>query len=310
MNSLKFWVIAVVVVAVAAGGIAAVTLHNFGKREEDAREKEAEKPRVIQVKYVHPRKGALERLCVQPGSVQSFKSIKLFARVPGFLKYLDVDIGDHVKEGDLLALIDVPDIEAQLDRNLAFVEKAKSQLDQMKSRVDVAVANQQAAEAEVDFAKAMARSASAWVAYRKIQLGRMFDLMKSGSIEERVYDESKERYEASFESEIAANVKIATTKAQVVASKAKVKQAQADVKEAEAEVQVAEAEFKKTKVDLDFASITAPFDGVITYRSVNAGDDNNTGDFVRAANSGAEHRTPAHHRPHRPVPRRGAGSRS
>jgi HlyD family secretion protein len=270
MTKVQFLIVGVLVLAVGC------TRHH-GKPSENEPTEHVEK---IQVKFINPRKGALERLCVQPGSVQTFESIDLFAEVPGYLKVQTVDIGDHVKKGKELAIVDVPDIEAQKERNIAMVSKAQAQLQQMKSHVDVAAANLDAAEAAVEQADANQRAATAWVKYRKIQLGRMEYLVKNNSIEDRLYDESKERHDASVESEIAARAAIKTTKANVVASKAKIKQAEADVIAADAEIKVAEAEVKKAEVRLKFATIKAPFDGVITFRGMNPKD------FVRAADSG------------------------
>ena len=237
-------------------------------------------PSAAQVKVIHPRKGALERLCVQPGSVHSFESIQLYAKVPGFLEKQSVDIGDKVKKGDVLAQVFVPDIKAQVERNEAAVAKTQAQLKQMEARVDVAKANLDAAQAAVEQAEATFKSSSAWVRYRKIQLGRMDSLVKDSAVEDRLYDESKERHDASIETENAAKAAISTTKANVLASRAKIKQAEADVVEADAEIRVAKAELKKSQVNLDFATIRAPFDGVITYRSMNPGD------FVKAGNDG------------------------
>lgn len=235
----------------------------------------------VQVKVINPRKGALQRLCVQPGSVHSFESIQLYAQVPGFLEKQNVDIGDKVKKGDVLAQVFVPDIRAQVERNEALVSKTEAQLTQMKSRVDVAKANLDAAVAGVDQAEANFKSAAATLRYRKIQLGRMDSLVKDSAIEDRLYDESMQRHDAAVEYENAAKAAIVTSKANVVSCKAKIEQANADVIEAEAEINVAKAELKKSRVNLDFATIKAPFDGVITYRSMNPWD------FVRAANGGA-----------------------
>lgn len=269
MTHAKLWVVGLIAVALGAGckGRHAPLAEDVGA--------------AAQVKVIHPRKGALARLCIQPGSVHTFESVRLFAKVPGFLKFQDVDIGAHVVEGSLLALVDVPDIEAQVERNLAAVEKTKSQYLQMKSRVDVAQANLKALQATVSFAVAKADSAKAWVKYRKIQLGRMEELALGKNIEQRLVDESLKYYEAAVETENAAKAEITSANANVVAGNARIKQAEADVLEAEAEIKVAKAELKRSEVDVDFASITAPFHGVITYRGMNKGD------FVRAANSGA-----------------------
>jgi RND family efflux transporter MFP subunit len=153
----------------------------------------------------------------------------------------------------------------------------------MKARVDSVKAELEAAKAAVIQAEATAKSAAAWVRFRDKQYKRMKELFVLKSIEEAVVDESKERYEASVQSELAAVAAIATTKANVVAFVAKIEAARADVALADAEVDVAQAELDRSEVLRGFATITAKFDGVVTQRSLFPGD------FVRSANEGSNH---------------------
>jgi HlyD family secretion protein len=238
-------------------------------------EENAEAP--IAVTTVRPRKGAMARLTTQPGSVHAFESVQLFAKVSGFLKSQAVNIGDRIKAGQVLAVVDVPELEKQAQRDRAAVDQADAKVDQMKARVDSAKADLEAAKATLKQAEAGAKSAAAWVRWRTIQHQRMKDLFATHSIEEKLVDESKERKEAAIESEQAAQAAIGTAVAQISAKGAKIVQANADVTAAQAEVKVAQAELERVQVQLGFAKIIAPFDGVVTHRSMFPGD------FVRAA---------------------------
>ena len=235
----------------------------------------------IPVKVIHPQKGLLERLSTQPGSIQAWESVRLFAKAPGFLEKQTVDIGDRVKKGDVLAVVAVPELEAQVKRNQAAVKQTRARVDQMKARVVCAEADLLAAKAAVTRAEAAARSAAAWVRYRHLQLGRMEALVKSKSIEQKLEDEAKENYEATVESELAAKETITANKAKVMAALAKIDLAKADVEEAKAEIEVAQADLERVSVQVAFATITAPFDGVITQRVFFPGD------YIRSANEGA-----------------------
>ena len=232
----------------------------------------------LAVTVIQPRKGAMQRLTTQPGSVQAFESVQLYAKVPGFLKSQSVDIGDRVKHGQILAVVDVPELEKQVQRNRAAVDQADAKVLQMQARVASARADLDAAGAEVKQAEATAKSSAAWVRFRSLQHQRMKSLFATQSIEEKLVDESKERYEASVETENASQAAVITTKAKVVACSAKIQQADADVAAAKSEVKLAQAELEKSQVMVDFATITAPFDGVVTFRGMFPGD------FVRAAN--------------------------
>ena len=237
---------------------------------------------MVPVKVVHPQKG-LERLSTQPGSIQAYESVKLFAKVAGFMKKQNVDIGDRVKAGQVLAVLDVPELESQVKRGKAVLAQARSRVVQMKARVNSVTAEHEASNAAVTQAEATAKSSAAWVRFRQKQYTRMKELFALKSIDERLVDESKERYEASVESELSSKAAILTSKAHVVAFAAKIESAQSDVAFAKAEVEVAEAELEKYTVQLGFATIKAPFDGVIAHRSYFPGD------FIRSANEGSGH---------------------
>jgi HlyD family secretion protein len=260
--------------AATAGTSAKVSFYG----DADASEDPPEPTGPVPVEVILPKKGAMARQTTQPGSVHAFESVDLYAKIPGFLKIQKVDIGDRIKRGEVLAVVDVPEQEKQVQRDRAAVAQTDALVLQTQARVATAKANLDAAGAEVKQAQANAKSAAAWVRFRALQLQRMRDLFATKSVEERLVDEAKERYEASVETEQAAEAAIITTKAKVAAAIAKIQQAEADVAEAKSEVQVAQANLEKAQVLLDYATIRAPFDGVVTYRSMFVGD------FVRAAN--------------------------
>jgi RND family efflux transporter MFP subunit len=74
-----------------------------------------------------------------PGDAQPIRGAALYGRVNGYLKWWRVDIGDHVKEGQLLAEISSPDVDDQLA--------------QAQANLILAKANLQAAEANLELAK-------------------------------------------------------------------------------------------------------------------------------------------------------------
>jgi HlyD family secretion protein len=161
------------------------------------------------------------------------------------------------------------------------VEQSKAKVNQMKAREVAVKADLNAALASVKQAKAAVESAKATLRYREQQYKRMSELAANRTIEDRVKDESQERFEAAAESERSAEETIVACEARVEAVKAKIVQAAADIEEALANVNVATADMEKTQALVDFATIKAPFNGVITKRTVFPGD------FVRAATGGS-----------------------
>ncbi|MFO0866197.1 MAG: efflux RND transporter periplasmic adaptor subunit [Gemmataceae bacterium] len=222
--------------------------------------------------------GKTERVVTQPGSVHAYQVVHVYAKASGFLKTQNVDIGSKVKKGDVLAIVDIPELTQSLAKARAVLAQAEARVEQMKSRDKSAIAEHEAALAGIAQAEANEKSASAMLRYRNRQHTRLKELFDSRSIDERLVDESKQQFEAAAEAERAATANIATSKAQAAAKQAKILEAHADVLEAKAGVEVARAEAQRLQVQVDFATIAAPFDGVVTARNMFPGD------YVRAAN--------------------------
>jgi RND family efflux transporter MFP subunit len=238
----------------------------------------------VHVEVVQPLKGDMDRTTTQPGTVQSYEYASLYAGVSGYLKTQTVDIGDRVKPGQLLATLDVPDLEKQVQKCEASLEQARARVHQMNARVASAKADLEAAQAAVIFAEANAKSKAADLRFRQKQYERMKELwQKDRAVDERLVDEKTEQRDAAQEAERSAVAGIASAKAQVSAANAKIQQAEADVLEAQAEVKVAQADLEKAQVMVKFATVVAPFAGVITHRSYFPGD------YIRSANEGSAH---------------------
>ena len=73
-----------------------------------------------------------------PGTTIPLTQAYVYARANGYLEKRYVDIGDHVKKGQLLALIDAPDLDAQVAQARQQVLQAERQLDQQKSQLALA----------------------------------------------------------------------------------------------------------------------------------------------------------------------------
>jgi len=80
------------------------------------------------VSVVHPQPSAPVQEIVLPANVQAITDSPIFARTTGYLKKWYVDIGAHVKKGQLLAVIETPEIDQQLRQARADLATAQANL--------------------------------------------------------------------------------------------------------------------------------------------------------------------------------------
>ena len=73
-----------------------------------------------------------------PGNARPFRGAALYARTTGYLKRWLVDIGDRVKEGQLLAEISTPDVDDQLAQARANLVLAKANLEVAEANLELA----------------------------------------------------------------------------------------------------------------------------------------------------------------------------
>jgi RND family efflux transporter MFP subunit len=78
------------------------------------------------VAVIHPKLGAPQQEIVIPGDMQPYADAGIFARTNGYLKKWYADIGTNVKEGQLLAEIDSPEIDQQLEQARADLATAQA----------------------------------------------------------------------------------------------------------------------------------------------------------------------------------------
>ena len=81
------------------------------------------------VNVVYPTAGPSENEIVLPGNLVAYNEAPIYARTNGYLKSWSADIGTKVKEGQVLAEIEAPDVDAQLRQANGTLAQAKANLD-------------------------------------------------------------------------------------------------------------------------------------------------------------------------------------
>jgi RND family efflux transporter MFP subunit len=179
----KRWlVLAVAVIVVATLLISGIRSR---VRARAALDTETVQAALTAVSVVSPKRTTPAEEIILPGNVQPYISSPIYARTNGYLKKWYFDIGAHVKQGELLAVIETPEVDQQLEQarsnlltaqanlELASITKARYQ-GLLKSNavsqqdVDNAVGTYNANNAIVEADKAAVQQYSALVSFEKV----------------------------------------------------------------------------------------------------------------------------------------------
>lgn len=151
-------------------------------REEAAQR--ASQPPVVEL--VRARKGSAIQAFVLPGETQGWHTSTIYARVTGYIAKWLVDIGDAVKKDQIIAVIDTPDLDAEL-------EAAKAQL-------SMSIAEVKVRESDADFTKTT---------------HLRWKTSPEGSVSTQEREDKKARYEASLAQLNVARAKVDLDRANV-----------------------------------------------------------------------------------------------
>lgn len=133
-HSSRYW-IALAVVAVVLLAVLIVGIRSRVKDEANLRTVTAQLAEPS-VSVVQPKPTAPAQEIILPGNIQPFISSPIYARTDGYLKKWYFDIGARVKAGDLLATIQAPEIDQQLEQARSTLATAQANLELAKITMD------------------------------------------------------------------------------------------------------------------------------------------------------------------------------
>jgi membrane fusion protein, multidrug efflux system len=136
----------------------------------------------LRVDVVTPKIGSSDRALLLPGSVQPLQETVIYARASGYVRKWYVDIGDKVTEGQLLAEVETPELDQELEQARAQLAQAQASLVQAKANRQLSIANLQrykalgpsgvVSQAEVDQKQAQAQVDEATVSVAQATIAR------------------------------------------------------------------------------------------------------------------------------------------
>ncbi len=200
---------------VLVGGVGLGARHYYALRKEVKATARQQRDFVPSVRVATVQASPAVMSVSLPGTTAPFAQANIYARATGYIDKRNVDIGDHVKQGELLAQLAVPELDEQISQNEAT-------LNQLRSALEQAQANLQLAQVTWDRDRPI------------VQKG--FATRQQGTID------------------------VQNLKAQ-----------QAAVGVAQANVAAQENELRVLRQNRDYASVVAPFNGIITQRNIDVG---------------------------------------
>ena len=185
------------------------------------------------------------------------QQVAIFSKVSGYIKRLGADLGDFVKEGQLLVEVEALELAAAVEQARAAVATAEANLKVAESNVESAKANAANQEANLARARAVANNDAR-------NATRLDDLFSRGLISAMDRDNSQTNAESSRAGVGAAEAQLAAAKSQVETQRSQVVLAQSNVDGARASLKIAQT-------NLDNTRILAPFAGFISARNLYPG---------------------------------------
>jgi RND family efflux transporter MFP subunit len=122
----KTWVVLTIALIVVATLLASGIYSRVKAR--NALNEETARAALPSVSVVSPKQTAPAEEIILPGNVEPYISSPIYSRTNGYLKKWYVDIGGRVKQGQLLAVIDTPEVDQQLQQSLSNLNTAKANL--------------------------------------------------------------------------------------------------------------------------------------------------------------------------------------
>ena len=215
----------------AIGVAAAVVAIAFILHHLQSTDKHSADPSIRNVSIIAARRGEIARKLVLAGVFQAFQEIDVHGKVSGYVRHIYVDIGDRVHEGQTLAVLEVPELDAQVEGAQAGVARSQDEIARMQREV---------ARDEALYAAAHAN----------------YERLKQASDQQPGLIAAQELDDALARDRSAA--------AQTDATKSAVAAAQG-------QLDVAKADKMRVSSMAQYATITAPFSGVVTMRYADTG---------------------------------------
>jgi RND family efflux transporter MFP subunit len=232
----------------------------------------SEQVRATPVKTVQVAKTEVQRTTLQPASVHAYYRAEIRAKASGFVKLVKADIGDYVQANAELAVIDVPEMQKQREIMEARIRRLEAEEQRSQAGIHLAAARVRSSKAMLAEAKSQLSGAEASLIAAEAEFKRTDELVQSGSLQNRLLDEVRLKRDSQAANKEAMVSSIDSAQAEVAVAEAQAASAKADLDAAKAETDITRRQLEEIDVLIAYATIKAPFAGVVTERTIEPGD--------------------------------------
>jgi RND family efflux transporter MFP subunit len=176
-------------------------------------------------------RGDISSVLTVAGEFQPYQEVELHAKVSGYIRRINVDIGDRVKNGEVIATLEVPELNAQVAASQAEIRHSQSEITREQNEVTLAEANFVALHA----------------AYTRLSEASK---QRPGLIAEQELDDSHAKDQDA---------------------QATIDVAKSALEAARQQLDVSKADNQRVQSLEDYSVVTAPFTGVVTMRYADVG---------------------------------------
>ena len=216
-------------VTLALGTVIAIILlvHSLG----DAKTKKADETPQRVAPVVVVARGSLENIITLTGEFRPFQQVDVHAKVAGYIQKIFVDVGDKVRTGQVLAILEVPELNAQVEGARADIRRSQDAI--------------RHAQSEIERAESMHRAYHA--AYTRL---KQASEERPGLVAEQELDDSLAKDQETD---------------------AQIRSTRAALAESQNQLGMAQATLDRLSALQAYSRITSPFAGVVTKRYVDTG---------------------------------------
>jgi multidrug resistance efflux pump len=201
--------------------------------------------------------------------------IQIASRVTAPIVELPIEDNQFVRAGDVLFKLDPRTFETALEQAEANLEVTRYQVDAMSPNVTSAEASVLSAQASVAQAEASVTEARAQLDKNKADYERQLEMLPKNASSKKAVEGAKASYEVSQGKLKAAEAGLDAARASLSQAKAGVVGARANLGapgDANARLRLAQSQVRQAKMNLEFATVTAPVGGYVTNLNLRVGD--------------------------------------